>query len=119
MREKSRDGVAVHKQSRSSSSFYPLAKTTLAQRVEGAIKLHIFNEKLEPGGDILPSERQAAEALAVSRETYPQCLDHQTAIIRWINNNRFSRFREIDLRWRPIGQTLVRTLIVVELEVPG
>jgi hypothetical protein len=38
--------------------------------------------------------------------------------IRWINRNDILRFREIDLRWRLIGQALVRPLIVVELEVP-
>ena len=74
MQGKPRDSVMVHKQNRSTSSLHPLAKTTLAQIVEGAIKLYILNEKLEPG-DILPSERQFAEALAVSRSTVRKALD--------------------------------------------
>ncbi len=48
-------------------AFRPLmSKNTLGQRVSDAIKAYIVSENLKPG-DMLPSERQWSEALAVSR----------------------------------------------------
>ena len=44
----------------------PMSKKTLAHRVSEAIKAYIVSEHLEPGGK-LPTERQLAEALGVSR----------------------------------------------------